>query len=156
MNGTDRETEPLLASEDQDIRVPTISHVRVIALVATIVLISDLAGYAATAPQLQIFEDIICRQYYYSLQGESNHTGQGVNCKIEPVQSELALINGWADTFQTIPGILRSHILSLGNLNKAFCRNPLGPPIWCSRRPNRAQASSSIGNVWLPPRRGLA
>lgn len=115
-----RETEPLLDPENRRGSLPNSTAdspslqqpqsnsrhaLRVIVLIATISLISDLAGYAAVAPQLDIFEGIICRQYYTML-GDSTASDQldREKCKIEPVQSELALINGWTDTFQTIPG----------------------------------------------------
>ena len=63
--------------------------------------IMDLVTTATVAPQMMIFEKIICRDYYAEWQ-----TGAGSSnaCKIEPIQSELATINGWWGTFETIPG----------------------------------------------------
>ncbi|RJE18438.1 MFS transporter [Aspergillus sclerotialis] len=47
---------------------------------------------------IKIFENIICRQYYSSSDDESV-------CKAAPIQSELAFINGWKDTFAALPSI---------------------------------------------------
>ncbi|KAI9368149.1 hypothetical protein BJX61DRAFT_537483 [Aspergillus egyptiacus] len=58
--------------------------------------ITDIAVQITTAPRLAIFEQIICKRYYTQL---SRDGGTGTaDCKVEPVQSELALINGWRDT----------------------------------------------------------
>jgi hypothetical protein len=79
---------------------------RVIIVISSVLLISDLAGYAAFAPQLDIFESIICQQYYAGLGNSTTLIGHldRQKCKIAPVQSELALINGWSDMFPQIPG----------------------------------------------------
>ncbi|KAJ5667315.1 adenylate cyclase [Penicillium longicatenatum] len=111
------ETRPLLSSEDSNISDPSDvellvdqescskSHAtRVIAINAICTIIADLAGYGSIAPQLQIFEQTICRDYYPSI-GVSINTLDQDQCNIEPIQSELALINGWLDTFQTVPGL---------------------------------------------------
>lgn len=50
----------------------------------------------------KIFEDILCRQYYAA---HPIHPSEQ-NCKIAPVQNELARINGWKDTFDALPSIL--------------------------------------------------
>jgi hypothetical protein len=131
------ETEPLLqpenspesARDSESFRQPESSSskhaLRVIVLIATVTLISDLAGYAAVAPQLQLFEEIICRQYYTTIGALSAHDQLDRElCKIEPVQSELALINGWTDTFQTIPG--KAPVESLRILTRITHRFPIG------------------------------
>lgn len=110
------ETQPLLSPENSDLSDPSDVEVlidqdscpkshaaRVIAIIAICTIIADLAGYGSIAPQLQIFEQAICRDYYASI-GVSTNTLDQDQCKIEPVQSELALINGWFDSFQTLPG----------------------------------------------------
>ncbi|GAB1192629.1 hypothetical protein APSETT444_001822 [Aspergillus pseudonomiae] len=67
-----------------------------IAVVASLTfLITDIAGQIIVAPRLTIFEQIICRAYYTQASGGAG-TGMG-DCKVEPVQSELALINGWRE-----------------------------------------------------------
>ncbi|GMF73012.1 unnamed protein product [Aspergillus oryzae] len=74
-----------------------------IAVVASLTfLITDIAGQIIVAPRLAIFEHIICKAYYTQVSGAAG-TGMG-DCKVEPVQSELALINGWREMFDNIPG----------------------------------------------------
>lgn len=132
-----RETEPLLQPENspefthdsESLRQPESASskhsLRVIVLIAIVTLISDLAGYAAVAPQLQLFEEIICRQYYTTIGALSAHDQlDRERCKIEPVQSELALINGWTDTFQTIPG--KAPVEILRRLIRITYRFPIG------------------------------
>jgi hypothetical protein len=68
--------------------------------VSALILLADVVASVPVAPRMVIFEDIICRNYY-----AASENGQEIgNCKIGPVQSELALINGWKETFDTIPG----------------------------------------------------
>ncbi|KAB8251033.1 major facilitator superfamily domain-containing protein [Aspergillus flavus] len=75
-----------------------------IAVVASLTfLITDIAGQIIVAPRLAIFEHIICKAYYTQVSGAAG-TGMG-DCKVEPVQSELALINGWREMFDNIPAI---------------------------------------------------
>ncbi|KAK4982844.1 hypothetical protein LTR50_007553 [Elasticomyces elasticus] len=72
--------------------------------VSVLILVADIVATAPIAPRMVIFEDIICRNHYAAWQDSA---GLG-DCKIEPVQSELARIAGWKDTFDTIPGLLVS------------------------------------------------
>lgn len=66
----------------------------------------------AQPPQLQIFEDIICRNYVQSINATSSNDGllsSGIAaevdniCKSPVVQKELALVTGWKNTFDTLP-----------------------------------------------------
>ncbi|KAE8351280.1 major facilitator superfamily domain-containing protein [Aspergillus coremiiformis] len=77
-----------------------------VAVVASLMfLIADTVGYLTVAPRLVIFEEIICRDYYSRAMGDPREMG---DCKVEPVQSELALINGWREALDNIPAILVS------------------------------------------------
>ncbi|KAK5010867.1 hypothetical protein LTR28_007259 [Elasticomyces elasticus] len=67
--------------------------------VSVLILITDIVATAPIAPRMVIFEDIICRNHYAAWRDSA---GLG-DCKIEPVQSELARIGGWKETFDTIP-----------------------------------------------------
>ncbi|KAL3421494.1 ATP synthase F0 [Phlyctema vagabunda] len=116
--GTDAETTLLLgASYDddgdistQDVKATSTSRgpLKIILLIATITLIFDIAGYASYAPQLEIFEKIICREYYaheaQATKGGSIIDPRDYDCKIAPIQAELAILNGWKDGLDTIPG----------------------------------------------------
>lgn len=95
---------------------PTSSHAfRVIIIASLVLLITDFAGYASFAPQLDIYEGIICRQYYAHLNNSTLLVDffDEQRCKIAAVQSELALINGWSDTFPQIPGEQKQIMLCL-------------------------------------------
>lgn len=100
LRATERPSSPSDEDENyQHIRSPNAFSVIVSATV--LMFIMDIVGLIPVAPQMVIFEKIICREYYAEWQA-----GAGLSnaCKIEPVQSELAIINGWWGTFETIPG----------------------------------------------------
>lgn len=67
-----------------------------------LIFLADFGFFLAIPPQTKIFEDILCRQYYAAHPTPLFEQ----NCKIVPVQSELARINGWKDTFDAVPSIL--------------------------------------------------
>lgn len=67
-----------------------------------LIFLADFGFFLAIPPQTKIFEDILCRQYYAA---HPTHPSEQ-DCKIVPVQSELARINGWKDTFDAVPNIL--------------------------------------------------
>ena len=71
---------------------------RIFTIGSLIVLLVDFGGYLSTPAQIKIFENILCRRYYSSSDDESV-------CKAAPIQSELAFINGWKDTFAALPSI---------------------------------------------------
>lgn len=76
-----------------------------IAVVASLTfLITDIVGQIVVAPRLAIFEQIICTGYYTTQASGAGGPEVG-DCKVEPVQSELALINGWREMFDNVPGI---------------------------------------------------
>ncbi|KAJ5719975.1 hypothetical protein N7493_006853 [Penicillium malachiteum] len=67
----------------------------------------NFGHFMGTAPQLAIFEDIICENYKRSLGREASHKIIEFDkniCKSEPVQSELAFISGWKNTLDALPG----------------------------------------------------
>ncbi|KAM3482533.1 hypothetical protein MY5147_000167 [Beauveria neobassiana] len=83
---------------------PTVFKVTV--AVSVIILISDVVASVPMTPRLVIFEDILCRNYYDAW-GGSGDSRLG-DCKVEPVQAELAVING---VLVSIPyGALANHI----------------------------------------------
>ncbi|KAH6623941.1 MFS multidrug transporter [Chaetomium tenue] len=96
--------------EDDDLHrraLPGAPSVLAITIAASaLILILDVVASVPTAPRMVVFEGIICRNHYASLQDGGG--GGPIDCKIEPVQSELAIINGWKETFDTIPGLIVS------------------------------------------------
>ncbi|KAF2970819.1 hypothetical protein GQX73_g2829 [Xylaria multiplex] len=72
--------------------------------ISVLLMMAEFTNLIAMAPRMAIFEDIICRQYYADWQDMTSVA----DCKIEPVQSELARINGWKRTSTMLPGLALS------------------------------------------------
>ncbi|RHZ44420.1 uncharacterized protein CDV56_103014 [Aspergillus thermomutatus] len=87
-------------SDDED-HSSTRSAFAVTIAISVLLMMADICNDIAMAPRMVIFEDIICHDYYAGFAGVAD-------CKIEPVQSELARINGWKRTFTMIPGLALS------------------------------------------------
>ncbi|KAJ5779998.1 hypothetical protein N7457_005158, partial [Penicillium paradoxum] len=119
------ETEPLLGSHAR----PRAQHPRkfFISIVCAIFLLTaDFGFYMSAAPQLAVFEDIICRNYQADLHKAGNGTlgPPGSNpCKSEAVQGELALVIGYRETFDVLPGLLLA--LPYGILSDRWGRKPI-------------------------------
>ena len=74
---------------------------QILLFASLLIVLADFGFFLAIPPQTKIFEDILCRQYY-----AAHPTHPSVrNCKILPIQSELARINGRKDTFDAVPSI---------------------------------------------------
>lgn len=99
------ERAPLLGGDeagyDDHPKITSLLRSHLLLLVCLSVVAADFGNYLGYAPHIEILESIICRQ----AQG-SNALGVDENCKSPQVQGELALINGWKDTFDQLPGIL--------------------------------------------------
>lgn len=106
------ETLPLLGGDDMSAAELNKSiKRRTFLITAAAIIIIDLAMWLGIAPQTQIFEDIICRQYYEH--GPSDPTKILLpiaiyDCKAPPVQNELAFITGWMDTLYSLPSKFRA------------------------------------------------
>ncbi|CAK42647.1 uncharacterized protein An15g07600 [Aspergillus niger] len=75
------------------------SRWRVLALICFIVLIQDFAEYLSQAPQTEIWLEVVTRKFC--------PVGQdGPECQMDRVQREVALLQGWKDTLEQVPGIL--------------------------------------------------
>ncbi|KAL1957589.1 hypothetical protein VTO42DRAFT_5700 [Malbranchea cinnamomea] len=75
----------------------------------TIVFILDFAAYLLVAPATRLFEDIACRSYYDEHDPDRfkyPHEIPEDQCKINPVQGEVALVQGLGASFDAIPSIL--------------------------------------------------
>ncbi|KAL4867040.1 hypothetical protein BDV12DRAFT_172074 [Aspergillus spectabilis] len=69
-------------------------------LLCTVVVTLDFGASLSIAPQTQILENIICHNLHPNVAASSSL------CKDIDVRSELALITGWKETFDQIPGII--------------------------------------------------
>lgn len=63
----------------------------------------DLSNNLGEVAEVAILEDIVCRDYY-AKSAVNTIISAAERCKIEPIQTEIALLNGWRETFETIPG----------------------------------------------------
>ncbi|KAJ5714092.1 uncharacterized protein N7483_011273 [Penicillium malachiteum] len=80
---------------------------RVTLLAAFLMFSVNFGHFMGTAPQLAIFENVICENYKRSLGREAPYTTVEFDnniCKSEPVQSELAFLLGWKNTLDVLPG----------------------------------------------------
>lgn len=103
---THNEHSPLLGTDHVSDPLASASRKRIVMIAAsTLVLACDFGFYLTTAPQTEIFQDIICRNYMATLGKSSDTIPTEAICKSEPVQSELALVNGWKETSDVLPGM---------------------------------------------------
>lgn len=91
------------------------------------ILAAEFGFYLSQAPQTAIFEQIICRNYLLNSRDDVNASllkfPSEDPCKSELVQGELALINGYKETFDVLPSILLS--LPYGVLADHWGRKPV-------------------------------
>lgn len=73
---------------------------RVIAVAFTMVLLTDFAAFFLDAPQTSILESNICSRYYDHITDFAKR-----DCRVGPVQAELATVNQVLNTFNRLPGL---------------------------------------------------
>ncbi|WEW59684.1 hypothetical protein PRK78_005163 [Emydomyces testavorans] len=68
----------------------------------------DFGAYLNVAPQTRIFEDIVCRNYYDKHEPGRFTYGEipEEQCKIKPVQGEVAFVQAMISSFDAIPSII--------------------------------------------------
>ncbi|GFG23267.1 metapyrocatechase 2 [Aspergillus udagawae] len=82
------------------------THARWILIVLSLGIIAiNFGSNLAMAPQIQIFESIICRKLHPEIAFLTTQEQIDARCKAADVQGELALVNGWKETLDTLPGI---------------------------------------------------
>lgn len=91
---------PTSASRSQKLTVMIAASILILAV--------DFGFYLTAAPQTKIFEDIVCQNYLTTLGNPADTVPTDGICKSEPVQSELALVNGWKETSDVLPGMMTS------------------------------------------------
>ncbi|KAL9084966.1 MAG: hypothetical protein Q9165_007832 [Trypethelium subeluteriae] len=110
--GEDESTEQteLLPDTEESNLIPTAqaaNSTRVVFLIALAVVVLGGGEVLIANPRIRLFESIICREYYDKHE-TSMVKGSGWLpehlCKIEPVESGVALLMGWQDFFDSIPG----------------------------------------------------
>ncbi|KAK1990799.1 putative MFS transporter [Colletotrichum falcatum] len=79
---------------------------RPVVVVAMMLFIDGLGYCMSLAPQTQLFEDIVCRQYY-EVDGAGPVGGPSEEmCKVPAVQDVVAQLFGWQTFFDGIPGLV--------------------------------------------------
>lgn len=90
-------------------RLLTNVQFRATLLCFVIIVTVDMAGYLSSAPQVRLFESIVCLDYYRendpSLVGGDGSVPEEL-CKVDSVQREIAMLNGMQTLFSNIPGML--------------------------------------------------
>jgi hypothetical protein len=80
-----------------------------VVLCLLLIAIVDMGAFLAEPPKTRIFEANICLEYYRahdaSVIDEHGNVPEKL-CKIDAVQQKLAMIFGWQDTFDALPGVL--------------------------------------------------
>jgi len=94
--------------EDASSKSLTGPNYYILSLVLSIVFVTDLANSVSKAPLIRVFESIICQNYFAIVDPSKINSNGSVEeryCKVGPVQEELALLRGWQDFFDYIPGL---------------------------------------------------
>ena len=79
------------------------AHAYLLPVLYLLILLVDFGEDLQEAPLMQIYEDIICRDYY-SKQEISWVVGADTNsCRVNAVQSELAFVNGMQKFLNIMP-----------------------------------------------------
>ena len=106
-------TAPLLPSPDEAGQRPKYrsppTWVVVTAVAFVLCAIVDLGAYMAAAPSARIYEANLCQRHYARFDPTKIRDDGTVDeklCKIDPVQDKLAMIVGWQELWDSIPGIL--------------------------------------------------
>lgn len=83
--------------------------VSLVLLAFALVAIVDIGAFLADPPRTRVYEANLCLIYYRehdpSAIGEDGAVPEKL-CKVDEVQQKMAMIFGWQDMFDAIPGIL--------------------------------------------------
>ncbi|PKX90214.1 putative MFS transporter [Aspergillus novofumigatus IBT 16806] len=102
----DQSEETPLLGHNQALESGRFSRARWVLIILSLAIITvNFGSYLAMAPQIQIFESIICQKLHPEIALLTTQEQIDVTCKAADVQGELALVNGWKETLDTLPGI---------------------------------------------------
>jgi hypothetical protein len=79
-------------------------QIRLIAIAIFLIVLIEAGILLQIIPFNVVLEDIICRSFHPEVVGVLGEDRDFI-CKEKRVQSELALVKGWAITFECIPGM---------------------------------------------------
>lgn len=80
-----------------------------VSLIYVLIAMVDVGAFLADAPKTRVFESNLCLHYYETHDPSKIGPDGAVPeklCKIDPVQQKMAMIFGWQDTFDAIPGLI--------------------------------------------------
>lgn len=80
-----------------------------VALIFLLVAIVDVGAFLAEAPRTRVYEANLCLHYYQKHDPSKIRSDDTVDeklCKEDKIQQKMAMIFGWQDMFDAIPGIL--------------------------------------------------
>ncbi|KAH8150986.1 uncharacterized protein LAJ45_05169 [Morchella importuna] len=107
-------------------RLLTNVQFRATLLCFVIIVTVDMAGYLSSAPQVRLFESIVCLDYYRendpSLIGGDGSVPEEL-CKVDSVQREIAMLNGMQTLFSNIPGVVLA--IPFGVMADRYGRRPM-------------------------------
>lgn len=108
---------------------PTHPHlVRAVAIVIVCIFLLEVGDYMMRAPIMRILEDIVCRKYYAShpRSGTPRITLLAIpedECKIAPVQAEMAMVWGWDEALSCLPAVFLA--VPYGYVGDRYGRKPM-------------------------------
>lgn len=106
---------PDFEASSPDIGTPAVNRtaLRTVFAIGVLMFMLEISSAITIAPRVQIIEGIVCEVHELTLGPSmpSNHSHLEVDkCKTEAIQTEVALIIGWQNTFEMIPGeVSRAH-----------------------------------------------
>ncbi|KAK0656432.1 major facilitator superfamily domain-containing protein [Cercophora newfieldiana] len=77
---------------------------RLVLIISSIDLIINSTAQITLVPSTAILQDIVCNKYYASARLDPFISFED-RCKVEPVQSEVAYINAWRDSFEMLVAV---------------------------------------------------
>lgn len=95
------EEQPLLAAESETLTAQlSAPKIKVIALLLAVVTLISICGNLVSLPIVRIAENAVCEEYYQEHSPESLSNGRIDEkfCKLDSIQSQLALLLGVEDT----------------------------------------------------------
>ncbi|KAF5872750.1 putative mfs multidrug protein [Botrytis fragariae] len=106
-NENENENEPLLPENNRyPAKNTTKPYTKLVVLLYLLILIVDFGGLLQIAPMTQIFETVICRKFYARYPANQGIEEINHSCKVQEVQSELALLKGVQSFLSILPNLL--------------------------------------------------
>jgi len=114
------EEEPLLSPTESNASISQLPQLPpkkkpwflLCSLIFILIAVIDIGAFLAEPPKTRLFEANLCLHYYETNDpSKINHSAEGEwvpesLCKVNEVQQKMAMIFGWQEMFDAIPGIL--------------------------------------------------